>query len=55
MSIRILLLYPEHMGLSGDKGNIFALRHRLHALGLRCEVTSAGVGDAMPFREYDLI
>ena len=55
MSIRILLLYPEYMGLSGDMGNLLALRHRLHSLGLRCEVTAAGIGDAMPFSEFDLI
>jgi len=47
-AIRILQLYPNELGVAGDRGNVLALSTRLERAGLDVEVTAYGVGDSLP-------
>jgi CobQ-like glutamine amidotransferase family enzyme len=47
-AIRLVDLYPEVMDVYADRGNVIALRARCARLGVGCEVTAVGLGDALP-------
>ena len=47
-AIRVVDLYPEVMDVYADRGNVIALRARCERLGVGCELTAVGLGDALP-------
>ncbi len=53
-SIRVVDLYPQVMNVYADRGNVIALRARCERLGVGCELTAVGLGDALP-SEADLV
>ncbi len=53
-SIRLVDLYPEVMNVYADRGNVIAERARCARLGVGCEVTAVGLGDALP-SDADLV
>ena len=46
--LRIAHLYPEHLNIYADRGNIAVLTRRCAWRGLDAEVTGCGPGDALP-------
>lgn len=46
--IRIAQLYPDLLGVTGDRGNVDVLATRLRAAGISVEVALVGIGDALP-------
>jgi len=46
--LRIAHLYPEHLNIYADRGNIAVLTRRCGWRGLPIEVTPSGPGDALP-------
>jgi CobQ-like glutamine amidotransferase family enzyme len=53
-AIRLVDLYPEVMDVYADRGNVIALRARCARVGVGCEVTAVGLGDALP-SDADLV
>lgn len=47
-ALRIVQLYPDLLGVTGDRGNVDVLAHRARAAGLEVDVTSISVGEALP-------
>ena len=47
-SIRIAQLYPDLLGVTGDRGNVDVLATRLRAAGISVEVALVGIGDELP-------
>lgn len=48
MSIDILHLFPDELGINGDVGNVTALAERARARGIEAHVTNIGLEDALP-------
>lgn len=48
--IRIVQLYPELLGVTGDKGNVDVLATRARLAGVETTVTTASVGDPLAER-----
>ena len=46
--LRLGHLYPEHLNIYADRGNIAVFRRRLEWRGLALDVVEAGLGDEMP-------
>jgi len=46
--VRLVHLYPEALGVSGDRGNVATLVERLRRGGIETEVVEHRVGDAVP-------
>ncbi|WP_419925878.1 type 1 glutamine amidotransferase [Candidatus Poriferisocius sp.] len=46
--VRACHLYPEHLNIYADRGNIAVLQRRLEWRGLVLEVVEAGIGDPIP-------
>jgi lipid II isoglutaminyl synthase (glutamine-hydrolysing) len=46
--LRIAHLYPEHLNIYADRGNISVLTRRCGWRGLDIEVTECGPGDTLP-------
>src|SRR5512139_3432397 len=55
LSIRLAHLYPDVMNISGDRGNVIALRYRCEARGIGLEVTEINVGDPFDAKDFDLV
>lgn len=53
-SLRIVQLYPVELGLTGDAGNVQALRVRAERAGFDVEVVKVGVGEELP-AEADVV
>ena len=53
--LKILHLYPEHMNLYGDRGNVLALRQRAEWRGIPVEVVNAGPGDDVDWSQVHLV
>ncbi|CAN5189733.1 glutamine amidotransferase [soil metagenome] len=53
-AIRILQLYPDELGVAGDRGNVLALATRLQRAGFEVELFGYSVGDILP-RAADLV
>lgn len=51
-ALRILQLYPQELGINGDRGNVLALTRRLEWRGLAVEVVEAGPGDRLPAQPH---
>lgn len=47
-TLRIVHLYPEELGVSGDRGNVTTLVERARRAGIESSVTEYRVGDAVP-------
>jgi CobQ-like glutamine amidotransferase family enzyme len=47
-AVRVAHLYPEHLNIYADRGNIAVLEHRCRWRGIGFEVTGVGIGDALP-------
>lgn len=52
---RICHLYPDLMGIYGDRGNLIALRERARWHGLEVEVEDVGLGPTPDFSAFDVI
>jgi lipid II isoglutaminyl synthase (glutamine-hydrolysing) len=55
LTVRIYDLYPRLLGLSGDRGNLLALRSRCAWRDIGCGVTEADVDETPDFTQADLI
>jgi lipid II isoglutaminyl synthase (glutamine-hydrolysing) len=53
--VRVAWLYPEHLNIYADRGNLLLMERRMQWRGLGFEVTSIGVGDALDPDAHDLI
>ena len=47
-TLRLVHLYPEQLGVSGDRGNVTALVERARRAGIESEVLEYRVGDPVP-------
>ena len=47
-SIRIVQLYPDELGITGDRGNVRALQVRLERAGVPVDVQRIRVGEVLP-------
>lgn len=47
-TVRLCHLYPDHLNIYADRGNIAVLRRRLEWRGLRLGATGVGLGDPIP-------
>ncbi len=54
MKLRLAWLYPRHMNVYGDRGNVIVLRERCAARGIELEVEELGPGDRLDANRYDL-
>jgi len=52
--IRVGHLYPDHLNIYADRGNIAVLAGRARARGHTLEVRAIGLADSVPWREIDL-
>lgn len=52
--LRLAHLYPEHMNIYGDRGNIIALTRRCQWRGIPLEVHPVTVGTTVEWKHYDL-
>jgi CobQ-like glutamine amidotransferase family enzyme len=53
-TITIVQLYPEELGVAGDRGNVMALTSRLESAGLIVSLVEHRVGDTLP-AQIDLV
>jgi CobQ-like glutamine amidotransferase family enzyme len=53
--IRVAHLYPEHLNIYADRGNIAVLARRAALRGYTLEVTAVGPGDSLPSDAPDLL
>ncbi len=54
LTLRLAHLYPEHMNVYGDRGNIIALRQRCQRRGIALEVIPVNPGDTVDWQTMDL-
>ena len=54
-AVRIAHLYPRHMNLYGDRGNVLCLQNRCRWRGIDVTVTDVEVGDPLDPDAFDLI
>ena len=47
-SIKLCHLYPDHLNIYADRGNIAVFRRRLEWRGISLEVAEVGLGDSIP-------
>jgi lipid II isoglutaminyl synthase (glutamine-hydrolysing) len=52
MRLRVCHLYPEHLNIYADRGNMAVLSHRCEWRGIHCRIEGCGLGDPLP--EADL-
>lgn len=54
VTVRIVQLYPEELGVAGDRGNVMALERRLEHAGITVDLVQHRVGGTFP-AEVDLV
>lgn len=54
MHLRLTHLYPKHLNLYGDTGNILALKRRCQWRGIDCTVQTLDIGEAAIAHQTDL-
>jgi CobQ-like glutamine amidotransferase family enzyme len=54
-AVRVLWLYPDHMNIYADRGNIAVLERRCGWRGIGFSVTGAGPGEAVDPEAHDLL
>lgn len=47
-ALRLVVVYPDLLGLYGDRGNVLVLLHRARARGICVELVQVAAGDAVP-------
>lgn len=47
-NVKIVQLYPDELGVAGDRGNVMAVSARLSRAGVTVEVVPYAVGDELP-------
>jgi len=52
--LRVCALYPDLMNIYADRGNLLMLERRCRWRGIRFELTSAGLGEAIDADAHDL-
>ncbi len=55
MELRLCALYPEHMNIYADRGNIILLRRRCEWRGIGFAYTAAGPGESVDPAEHDFL
>src|SRR5918999_5397950 len=55
MELRALALYPDHMNIYADRGNILFLRRRCEWRGIGFSYAGAGPGDRIEPADHDLL
>ena len=55
MELRLLWLYPDHMNIYADRGNIAVLERRCTWRGIRFSLATAGPGDRFAPDAHDLL
>ena len=55
LELRVLWLYPEHMNIYADRGNIAVLERRCAWRGIGFELAGAGPGEALDPDAHDLL
>jgi CobQ-like glutamine amidotransferase family enzyme len=53
-TVRIMWLYPDHMNIYADRGNIAILERRSRWRGIGFELARAGIGDRLDVQAHDL-
>ncbi len=53
--VRIAHLYPDHMNIYGDRGNVIALQQRCRWRGIACEVVPVGPGATVDWSGIDIV
>ncbi len=53
-TMRVAWLYPEHLNIYADRGNLLLLERRCEWRGLGFEVTPVGIGDALDADAHDV-
>jgi CobQ-like glutamine amidotransferase family enzyme len=53
--LRVAHLYPKHMNIYGDRGNILCLQRRCQQRGIDFEVRELEIDDKLAPKDYDLI
>ena len=53
-TLTIVQLYPDLLGVTGDRGNVAVLQSRLASAGITVRVVTAGAGDPLP-DEIDIV
>lgn len=53
-TLHLAHLYPDHMNVYGDRGNVIALKQRCAWRGIRLEVTAIQPGDTVDWATFDL-
>lgn len=54
-SVNICHLYPDHLNLYGDRGNIIALKKRCEWRGINISVENIGPGESFDSNRYDIV
>lgn len=54
LQLNITHLYPEHMNLYGDLGNVITLRRRAEARGIEVKISEIKMGDKLDDLETDI-
>ncbi|WP_349903009.1 type 1 glutamine amidotransferase [Parafrigoribacterium humi] len=52
--VKLLQLYPNELGVAGDRGNVMAITARLNRAGVQTSVVQHTAGDALP-NDVDLV
>ncbi|MGN6380309.1 MAG: glutamine amidotransferase, partial [Gaiellales bacterium] len=47
-ALRVAHLYPEHLNIYADRGNMMVLARRCQLRGLGFELVGCGLGDPLP-------
>jgi lipid II isoglutaminyl synthase (glutamine-hydrolysing) len=55
LELRLLWLYPDHMNIYADRGNIAVLERRCEWRGIRFSLATAGPGDRLDPAGHDLL
>ncbi|MCA9788465.1 MAG: glutamine amidotransferase [Cyanobacteria bacterium HKST-UBA06] len=55
MKLVIAHLYPAHLNMYGDRGNVLAMVHRARCRGIEAEVVPVGPGDALVPEAVDFV
>lgn len=53
--IRLLELFPEHLNLNGDRGNLVVIQRRLEWAGVDCQTFTYRLAQALPATRPDLV
>ena len=54
-TMRIVQLYPELLGVTGDRGNVAVFETRLRAAGLEVETVTVSAGEPLPEGDIDVL